>query len=246
MKTKKYRFNYKGLVSRAFSYINDAVLKGKRLGQIKEELRDLVNSYAGLNKDERYDIYWSCLKVCRAARRSKTLQKYIAMTKSFDEIMSAARRTKGTYELRVRRRATREALDDKETIFFLCSTHPNCAEGHKQFQGKILVDRFWRTKVKGFDYYKVWSYIKNHNVMTVQESMQEPYWLITRKYCRHILIPMSTNAVLTTSQKKLSKTYGQTYELGYDRDEYYKVRKRVYAKLNRETPCSEYKNKSRD
>lgn len=243
MKTTKKKFNYKGLVLRAFSYINKTVLEGKNLKEIKEGLREIVNSYFGLNRNERYDMFYECYKVARAAKRNSNPQRYLSLRKSFDTILKSARRTKGSYELRTKRRATREALDNENTIFFICSKHPNCAEGHKEFEHRILCDRYWRTKVVGFDYYRVWSYIKNHNVMTVQESMKGPYYLTTRKYCRHILIPLNTNEVLGSSARKLGSLYGNTYEQSYTPDVYYDLRERVYSKLNKETPCKWYKKR---
>ena len=246
MKTKK-KFNYKRLAKRAFSYISRALDDGKNLTQIKEDLREIVNSYEGLTKNERYDMYSAMYQVCRAGKSASRKdengwKRVLGLNKNYDTVMNAIRRVKGSSELRGKRRATRMALQDEDTVFFLCSSHSNCAEGHKDLQGQIYVDRYWRTKVSGFDYYKVWSYIKNHDIMTVQASMQEPYYLITRPYCKHYLIPMSTAEVLGSSVRKLRDTYGMTYEEPYD---YYAVRDEIYQSMNKAVPCSEFSKKNK-
>lgn len=246
MKTKR-KFNYKRLAKRAFSYLVQALDEEKGLMKIKEELRELVNSYEGLTRNERYDIYSECYSVCRAAKSASRKdkdgwKKVLSLGKSYDAIMSAIRRVKGSSELRHKRRATREGLNDQNVVFFLCSSHSHCAEGHKDLQGKIYCDRFWREKVQGFDYYRVWSYIKNHKIMTVQESLKGPHYLTTRPYCRHFLIPMNTEEVLGSSVRKLNELYGRTYEEGYD---YYATRREVYGRMSQVVPCLEFDKKKR-
>lgn len=238
MMTKR-KFNYKRLIKRAFSYMTSALEEGRGLMQIKEDLRNIVNSYSGLNRDERYDIYWSCYKVCRAAKKSDNWKKVIGLGRSYDTVVSSVRRVKGSYDLRSKRRATREQLKSG-TVFFVCSSHDKCADDHKDYQGKIYVDRFWRLKVKGSQYYAVQSYIKNKGVRTVQEIMKGPVWLTTRPYCKHFFIGVDVDTVLHNSVKKIVEEVGKGYESGYD---YYELRNEVYERLNQITPCKEFQKK---
>ena len=236
MKTK---YNFKGLVKRAFSYINEAVENGYKLNKISDDIRKIVNSYEGLNRNERYELYYEVYKLARASKSSSEPHKTISLRKNYDKVLGAARRVKASSELRRKRTITRASLNGN-TIFYLCSSHSNCAEGHVDYQGRIFCTTYWRQKVSGFQYYAVMSYIKNHNIMTVQRVMQEPVWLTTRNYCKHYFIPMDTDEVLHNSMKKLTELYGKTYDKPYRAEEYYDLRSKVYGKLNDKTPCKEY------
>ena len=239
----KKKYSYRGLVKQAFSYINTAVHKGYKLGKVKEDLRELVNSYSGLNRDERYKLYDTLYTLARASKSSTNPEKYLSLRKNFDEVVRISRKVKASSELRAKKQAAYQAMHTEGIIFFLCSWHPNPAEDHKDYAGRIFIDRFWRSKVKGREYYAVSSYVKNHNILTIQEIMGEPVYLSTRPYCRHYFIGLDTGTVLHNSRNKLVKEYGMTYEKGYDVDEYYKLRSSVYSKLNKDTPCKEYAGK---
>lgn len=96
-------------------------------------------------------------------------------------------------------------------IFYLCSHHAHPAEDHKDYENKIYVDRYWYNTVK--EVYdegtikKVRQYIKANNVMTVQEVMGPPVYLISRCYCRHFMIPLQTTEVLDYSLKTVRKNH---------------------------------------
>lgn len=241
MKTK---YNFKGLVKRAFSYIARATEEGKNLGRIKEDLRELVNSYSGLNRNERYWLYDEILGLARKCKSAgDNWQEVLGMRSSFDSVLRVSRKVKRDSELRAKKQAAYLAMHTEGIVFFLCSSHPNPADDHKDYEGKLYVDRFWRSKVKGRDYYAVNSYVKNHNIMTIQEVMGEPVWLSTRPYCRHYFIALDTGTVLHNSRNKLVKEYGMTYEKGWDTEEYYKLRDSVYENLDNKYPHRAFKRK---
>ena len=240
----KKKYNYKGLTKRAFSYIARAAQEDKNLGQIKEDLRELVNSYSGLNRNERYWLYDEILRLARKSKAAKDKwQEVLGRRSNFDAVLRVSRKVKRDSELRAKRQAAYLAMHTEGTVFYLCSYHPNPADDHKDYQGKVYVDRFWRTKVSGREYYAVLSYIKNHNIQTIQEIMGAPVWLSTRPWCRHYFIALDTGTVLHNSRNKLVKEYGMTYEKGWDTDEYYKLRNSVYEQLDKISPCKEFKRK---
>lgn len=229
---KTVTFNYKRATKRLLSFVAKSLEENKTLQKISDGLRDIVNSYIGLNRNERYDLYINAYKVARSARAAKDWHKTLGMSKNFDKVVRATRRVKGSSELRHKKREVRAKLRD-DTVFFLCSTHSNPAEDHKDYQGKIYVDRFWRLKTSGEDYYKVMSYIKNHDIVTVQEIMGSPVYLCTRPYCKHFFIPLQTSEVLGSSLRKINETYGEyTRESEYTYEEYKELRSHVYAVLD--------------
>lgn len=218
-----------------------ALQNGLKLKQISSDLRDIVNSYAGLNRNERYWIYLECYKLCRAAKRSRQgWQKYMGLYQNYDKVLRAVRKVKASSELRHKKAVVYTEMKFTDKIFWLCSCHSSCAEDHINFQSKIFVDRFWRQKVSGKEYYSVLSYIKNRDIKTVQEIMGPPVYLTTRPYCRHYFIGIDTASVLKSSPKKLANEFGRTYESDYN---YYELRKEVYDRMNQIEPCKEFEKK---
>lgn len=89
----------------------------------------------------------------------------------------------------------------KKVIFYVCSKHVAPAKDHKDWQGKIYVDRYWRAILKSTD--REWMipqverYIVENDVRTIQWVMGPPVWLTTRPYCKHWFAPVLTSTVLT-------------------------------------------------
>lgn len=233
-------YNYKGLVRQSFYTITRALESGENLTSIKQQLRDLVNSYSGLTRDERYDLYQAAYKVARAAKSSSDWSKTLSLRRNYDAVLSAGRRVYASQELRIKKNVVRA---HPESIFFLCSKHNSPADDHKDYQGKIYVDRFWRTKVSGSEYTAVLQYIKDNDIVTVQEIMGEPVWLTTRKYCRHILIPVPINEVLEKTNKELLNEYNEKHGEKYTPEKYYALRSKIYSEINNIHPCKWFKEK---
>ena len=106
-------------------------------------------------------------------------------------------------------------------VFYLCSTHVSPAADHKDYQGKIYVDRYWRRTLEGAgksDGYigTVERYIDDNGILTVQEVVDGDPHLIWRNHCKHFFIPLSTSEVLARRTAKAirkehpeAKTYGK-------------------------------------
>lgn len=242
---EKISYNYKTYVKKAFSYITRALERGDNLQRISESLRGLVNSYSGLNRNERYRLYSSVYTVCRAARSSGDWRYTLSLRKNFDSVLTTSRKVKASSELRHKRQETRAALRDEDTIFFLCSKHSNPAKDHAEWQNKVFYDRYWRQKVSGKDYYSVFSYIKNHNLVSVQEIMGPPVYLITRPFCGHYFIELETEKVLHSSLNSITKEIDSKRVKHYSTNEYYDFRSKVYKNLNSISPCPEFEKKIR-
>lgn len=234
--------NYKSLVKQTFLYITRALSEGYTLNKVNKDLRKLVNSYPGLNKNERYSIYREVYVLIRATRHSENWEKKIAKRETYDDVLRVIRKADKNVKLRAKKAMTRASLNGSENVFFMCSIHNKCRELHKPYQGQIFVDRFWRSKVSGKEYYSVLSYIKNHKTMTVQEAMQEPIWLVTADYCKHYFIPLDTGTVLHNSARKIAEGYKKTVKK-YTPEEYYSVRSKIYESMDKIHPCKEFKKK---
>lgn len=123
-------------------------------------------------------------------------------------------------------------------IFYLCSYHEKCAVGHKEYQGKIYVDRYWKSAIE--QYHELWwliapvqDYIKTNHVLTVQEVTGNDPYLIIRPYCKHFFIPIEIMTVLGSSVAEIKREHpeavrgtGSKSNKQY-RQDYYKLRNRI-------------------
>ena len=104
-------------------------------------------------------------------------------------------------------------------IFYACSKHSNPANDHKDYQGKIYVDRYWRKYTDGTvpEWFEaaVEEYIRKNNIISIQKIMGPPVWLATRPFCRHRFYPLSSLSVLTENQKDMIPvTHGRPTKRG--------------------------------
>lgn len=78
-------------------------------------------------------------------------------------------------------------------IFYVASRHGDCAEDHKDYQGKIYVDRYWHNyDTDG----KIAQYVRANNIRTVQWVVGEPVWFLTRPNCRHYFTSYTPEQIL--------------------------------------------------
>ena len=201
-------YNYKGFVKKVFSFITRCLDKNLPLQKISVLLRAMINSYSGLNRNQKYKLYVNTYQVIRGAKSSLDWKKKLCLRTSYDSILKAARRVQRDTDLQAKRDSIRAMLKTDTYIFYVCSKHSNPAPDHADYQGRVYVDRYWREKVTAAQYYPVLSYIKNRGIMTVQEIMGEPVYLTTRPYCKHYFIPVATSTVLHQSEKKTVEQFG--------------------------------------
>lgn len=236
----KRNYSSKSIVRQGLKYLCRALEAEYSRRKIREDLRGLVNSYSGLNRNERYSLYIEMDKLHRAAKNyfDGDWHKKIGQCKSYDAMMRVARRVERQKKFRDKQKDIRRMLDDHNQIFFLCTVHDHPAPDHAEWQGKVYVDRFWRTKVSGEQYYAVLSYIRNRKVRTVQWVMGEPVWMTTRPNCKHSFIPLTVEEVLSSSPRVIAERH--RYKMA-SRDDYYEYRAKVYSELDLISPCKEFK-----
>lgn len=83
-----------------------------------------------------------------------------------------------------------------DNLFYMCTSHKGCAEGHLPYQGKIYVIGDWKRRADPGIVDQVARYIQMHNTLTVEQVTAAPIWLMTRKNCTHRLVPVTTESVL--------------------------------------------------
>lgn len=86
-----------------------------------------------------------------------------------------------------------------EEWFYLASSHNDCAEDHKPYQGRLYVDNKAPNEII--------DYARKHNLLTMQWVTGKPVWFITRPYCRHYFVSLTLEQVENKSLKKLKRKY---------------------------------------
>lgn len=235
MRMRAQRYNPTKATIKTLEVVFKGVQDHKSIKSIRQDLINLVASYNGLNKYERAHLVSVGVSIAKKAKANlPRADEYISHRTVFDQIDVATRKVQASLQLRQKRQRVRNELKQGTTIFYLCSYHSNPAVDHKDFQGTVYVDRFWRTKVSGADYYKVASYIKNRNIKTIQSIMGPPVYLTTRPYCKHYFTPMVTSEVLSSSPKALLHHSGSFhYSKETANESYYDRRAEIYFELDK-------------
>lgn len=234
MRMRMQRYNSTKATTKTLEVVFKGVQDHKSIKSIRQDISRLVASFNGLNKYERAHLVSVGVSIAKKAKANfPRADEYLSQRTVYNQLDVAARKVAASQQLRQKRQLVRNELQSGEHIFFLCSYHSNPADDHKDFQGKIYVNRYWRSMVTGTDYYKVASYIKNRNVQTIQSIMGAPVYLTTRRYCKHYFTPLSTEAVLSSSPKALlHNTKSFHYSDGDKQKRYYERRELVYSQLN--------------
>lgn len=124
-----------------------------------------------------------------------------------------------------------------DNVFYLCSKHNECGEDHKGYQGKIYVNRYWRSIITDDEIRtKVAAYIKNHDTMSVQDVMNQKPYLITRPYCRHNMIAVPIDVVLNNGVKAIIREYNTRDKILTPSHAYKRNVARVRRALENKTP----------
>ena len=229
----KQNYSYKSFVRNSYSLIAYHIQHQTTLNRFSTVIRELVNTYSDINRNEKYKLYRTVLDLYRRMRRSDAVQSDLERDYNYAQVVKAARKVMRNRDIRNKQKQTRSYLDSTDCVFMVCSKHKSPAEDHKDYQGKIYVDRFWRTKVDAEMQKKIEAYIKNHKVLTVQYIIGEPVYMTTRPYCKHYFIPVSTAHVLSTSYKKVVEETGLHSHKWYTRKDYFNLRKKVFDNVDK-------------
>lgn len=140
---------------------------------------------------------------------------------------------------RLQAKAKAIAINDalrQPCVFYCVSTHqkPRCSHAH--MQGQILYDTHYRQKLTWWKAKAVEAYIRSADLMSVQEAVRGPTWLITANYCRHRLIPLDTDEVLNGTARTVWLDHAHRSKTDRQRaKEYRDRRRRIAARIKKKT-----------
>lgn len=226
--------------------IKREISHGKGIIAAAQKCKEYIKNLAEFNVREKYAMYKACLKLIRlgTVKGKSWSGPNNTQYKEFHGKISNAcehRNARGRTEtVREELRAGRE-LQGLYGIFFLCSSHNMPAPDHKDWQGKVYIDRFWK-KTVGFNarlLTRIEKYVSENSIKTVQEICSEPVYMITRPHCKHFFIPLSTNEVLDSlGIDEIRTNHPESYtdeRKGASRKKFYRMRKRAHTRLKQDT-----------
>lgn len=221
--------------------------KGKRpiLAELKRELA-AFRSTVKLTDGEADWLWLMCVNECKSVsktvwgKRADSESVYRAIRATLPYLEKIKNGLGGGIENRDK--TDYLAKLTSQGIFYLCSSHSHCAEGHKDFQGKVYVSENWRERCPDPRTRKrVASYIRNHNCLTVEEIVGDPVYMVTRPNCRHYFVEVGIEEVMHSGVKKLLKNHDMvhagvnSYEYGQYRNYYERLK--MLIGLRESCPC---------
>lgn len=222
--------------------INDSLKNDVPETVVLHKLKNNIQSIPSLNVREMSAMYKSVKKVADKmyATGGKLLNKDIYKLSVDINKITEHRNT------RVRSKNLSQEMRDSRAankVFYLCSTHSNPAEDHKEWQGKIYVDRYWKSTLADNQAVlkKVACYIKNKDILTVQEICGAPVYMVTRPYCMHYFIDLDTEEVLNNGLVAVRRNHPEAkskeHHVDY-RKKFLKTRKRIHTELGMDTDAA--------
>lgn len=150
--------------------VRDVVLKCKTAGDLKEQLQKHIES--GIDVGVVY----------------KDGREY-----KFDSYWEMKTRTDIQQDIGKNMVETGTALG---VIFYLAAYFGDCAKDHADYQGKIYVDKDWKSNAPKDRVEEIQNYIDSKGIKTVQEVMDGPAYFTTRPNCRHYFQYIDIDSVL--------------------------------------------------
>lgn len=208
---------------------------------ILRKCRQEIVNYA-LSDAEKNQLWVFCLQTYRlmitSARRNPDIQKrgelvYAVLKKRVPDLEKLKNDLANEVEYRLKHKELVRLLKDSSNHFYYCTVHKDPAEGHAAYQGKVyyrknLWDEFTAQEKK---------YVQKHHLMAVEDVVLEPVYLVTRRNCRHKLIPVPFDALLQGVEQGVK----HIHEISYAESQYrlYFDRLKLLIKLKKEGLMSE-------
>ena len=252
--------NIRYLKSRIYSFeikcsaiISEGLLEGKGKQPILKDLKKELVLFIGtvrLTPTEINELWQLCVYLYNSmskkvrGNRTDNSRVYESMRKFIPFLEKIKNEIGKSVEVRDKKKYL-DNLTDKG-IFYLCSSHTDCAKDHLDYQGKMYVSTDWRDRCPDADTRKrVRAYIRNHKCKTIEEIVGAPVYMTTRPNCRHYFMRMDIEEVMHSSVKKLLREYdmvkekANSYSYEYSMYRMYYERLRALIALRDICPCLE-------
>lgn len=232
------------------AFVKDALLSLQKLSEAEitlvecdKRIYEKVYELPLVNVRDAALIARTMKDLLRVARSWEGKEPYLASKHAFDRLYSACYKaeTKSIGRAVDQRIATGLALNrsrEMPVVLYLCSYHQNPREAHKALQGKLYVDRYWRDALMKSGHGGLIEYVEPvvKDLMTVQEAMKGPHWLMTAPNCHHTLLPITTEEIMRYGNAQAIIAHHPEARTGFRRDMKTDAqRRRKREELRRET-----------
>lgn len=132
-------------------------------------------------------------------------------------------------------------------IFYLASSHGDCAVDHKDYQGKLYIDQAWDKYIKDEELVKqIKEFINTNDIKTIQWVINKPVWFVTRPNCRHYFKVLTLEEVLSNNIAYLIIQYKMYTPIG-NREHlqtlYHSTNKKWYTEENIKNIITKYQDR---
>lgn len=220
-----------------YKEVYKTLLNSSSLKKFKAAMFNKINFlYPNAKEKEKHEMYRAALKLRNSGDTRKNLEQIIKAENRINRnegIRANVDKLKKTMKL------SRDSAIP--VVFYLCSHHAKPAKDHEKWEKKLYVDRFWKSNLKGKvdeeTLKTVGKYVKNNNIRTVQWVTGAPVYMVTRSYCRHYFIPITTFEVLNNSLEQINQNHPEAkmyYKTLKDKDKgkrFYKKKVLVHKTL---------------
>lgn len=144
-----------------------------------------------------------------------------------------------------------QSAKDNGLVFYLCSSHADCANDHADYQGKMYIDENWESIVNSEEERnQIEAYLLANKIETIQSVRDNAPYLVTRPNCRHYLMPVSTEEVVMKGNTTAKLLKDKNMLKGkYDKDNYIDLQKQRHNerqirkyKLDYDTKLKQFEN----
>ena len=227
-----------------------SLMAGDSFSACRAKFSDVLDKVPWLDGPGRADVASRLESTMRALKRmpADALPAMLSSPKFFDPTMRAFNRAQRRMWLRTKQTSVKSGMKicremEIPVIFYLVSSHQKPQPAHKDLQGKILIDRYWRDTLRQSglenEIPRIERYVKANGTLSVQSSMQDPYYLIVRPHCKHRLFPLRTSEVLSWTPRQIWERHREA-RTGESRSktthqlwvEYMDARAKLFGKLS--------------
>lgn len=188
-----YKDRIYGYECRAVGEITTALLNHDYKNQILKRLRKELSKLTFLSPAEYQSVWiWTVNtynKISKGSWGDKTGERLARIAAKQYRAMEAEKNlVADSIEFRFKHdRALRYISDG--VVFYRCSTHKNCAEGHLKYQGQIFINSDAASESE-------MEYAEQHGILPIRNVLFEDPYLTTRRNCKHHFIPVTAEEVM--------------------------------------------------
>ena len=196
VKTEKVdRVNIKAIANKGISLCSDQALKNfdKSVAKVYK-LRNQEPLFDAILKQTEEGID-NGLKIAYKNGRLVSFKSYMEMN-----VRTTTRQEANEYLFK--------ASKNNGVVFYICSSFGDCADDHKEFQGKYYYDADWKSF--GYDEEtskRIKQTISKYQMQSYQDVVNNKPYLTTRPNCRHTLRPVVLDDVFSKSPEKMMEEY---------------------------------------